>query len=657
MCLLGWPLAACAQREFDGGKSSYRHVGSHYSLGNSSIEAGWDVVDERLVNFKVTNLLSPARTIAIESPLSLLLDDGRIIKMSDLHFVTHPELAQLTVNPEASRYSERIPGQKFSGVLSDNNGAFEIEWSLLLRDGSQYLRQVFTISPAHADLAIRDLRLIDLRLPDAHPVGSVRGSPIVDGNFFFAFEHPLSSSAAIGGRATSDLRRALAVPAGQSVTYSSVVGVAPAGQMRRAFLGYIERERAHPYRTFLHYNSWLDIGAFTPYGETEALDRINTFGQELHVKRSVVLDSFLFDDGWDNHSSLWSFSEGFPNGFSTVLEATKKYGAEPGVWLSPWGGYSKPKQERVQFGKDAGFEIVDGGFALSGPKYYERFREVCIEMIRKYGVNQFKFDGTGNADRVVPGSKFDSDFDAAIHLISDLRELKPDIYINLTTGTYASPFWLLYADSIWRGGGDTGLAGVGSDRERWITYRDSETFSGVVGKGPLFPLNSLMLHGIVYAKSERHLNSDPGNDFANEVRSYFGSGTQLQEMYITPSFLTKENWDTLAEAAKWSRQNADVLKDTHWIGGDPMWLNVYGWASWSPKKAILVLRNPSDHRQTISLDLKQVFEVPSEVSGVFSAKSPWKEDANKPFREMDMRTPQEIDLAPFQVLTLEMQPK
>ncbi len=72
--------------------------------------------------------------------------------------------------------------------------------------------------------------------------------------------------------------------------------------------------------------------------------------------------------------------------------------------------------------------------ALSGPKYYQRFHEVVTEMVTKYGVNQFKFDGTGNADRVVKGSEFSSDFDAAIHLIGDLRRLKPELFINLTTG-------------------------------------------------------------------------------------------------------------------------------------------------------------------------------------------------------------------------------
>ena len=197
----------------------------------------------------------------------------------------------------------------------------------------------------------------------------------------------------------------------------------------------------------------------------------------------MKLDSFLFDDGWDNHKSLWKFNAGFPDGFAPLKERRQKYGADPGVWMSPWGGYSKPKQERIAFGKAAGYEIVDGGYALSGPKYYAAFRDVCLEMIQKYGVNQFKFDGTGNVDSVFPGSRFDSDFAAAIHLIGELRAAKPDLFINLTTGTWPSPFWLMHADSIWRGGEDDSTAGVGPYRERWITYRDAQTYERVVQNG------------------------------------------------------------------------------------------------------------------------------------------------------------------------------
>jgi hypothetical protein len=354
------------------------------------------------------------------------------------------------------------------------------------------------------------------------------------------------------------------------------------------------------------------------------------------VKRGVTMDSFLFDDGWDDHASLWSFNSGFPNGFVPIRDAAKVYGFAPGVWMSPWGGYSKPKQERVRFGAAAGFEIEDGGFALSGPKYYERFRDVCLKMIRGQGVNQFKFDGTGNVNRVVPGSRFDSDFDAMIHLIGELREAKPDVYVNLTTGT---------------------TAGVGTQRERWITYRDEQTYERVVAKGPLFPLNSLMLHGIIYAQYNKRLNDDPGDDFGNEVRSYFGSGTQLQEMYITPSLLTEKNWDVLAEAARWSRENADVLKDTHWVGGDPAWLEVYGWASWSEGKSILVLRNPSDKAQGITLDVGEALELPRGAGRTFVARSPWKEDVGKAAVSLVAGIPHRFELKPFEVVTLELQPK
>jgi hypothetical protein len=46
-------------------------------------------------------------------------------------------------------------------------------------------------------------------------------------------------------------------------------------------------------------------------------------------------------------------------------------------------------------------------------------------MISKYGVNQFKIDGTGNASQVFPGSIFDSDFSAAIHLIENCASKTP----------------------------------------------------------------------------------------------------------------------------------------------------------------------------------------------------------------------------------------
>ena len=165
-----------------------------------------------------------------------------------------------------------------------------------------------------------------------------------------------------------------------------------------------------------------------------------------------------------------------------------------------------------------------------------------------------------------------------------------------------------------------------------------------------------MLHGMIYAQQHEELSKDPDNDFRNEMRSYFGTGTQLQEMYITPSLLSQQNWDDLAEAAKWSRANAEVLKDTHWVGGDPKWLEVYGWAAWTPKKGILTLRNPSDKPQTMRLKLADVFELPESAAQLYRARSPWKSDAGKLAIELDARQEHVFALAPFEVLTLEMTP-
>jgi hypothetical protein len=254
--------------------------------------------------------------------------------------------------------------------------------------------------------------------------------------------------------------------------------------------------------------------------------------------------------------------------------------------------------------------VDEQGLALSGPRYFALFHDTTVNLLRRYGINQFKLDGTGSADKVTPGSEFDSDFAAAIALIGDLRAIKPDLFINLTTGTWPSPFWLITADSIWRGGDDHSFAGVGSDRQRWITYRDADTYGGIVRLGPLFPLNSLMLHGIIFARKSQGLDHAADGDFEDEVRSYFASGTGLQELYVSPDLLSEKNWDDLAAAAKWARTHAAVLRDSHWIGGDPARGEVYGWAAWAPGQATLALRNPGDQSRRFELDIGAALELP-----------------------------------------------
>jgi hypothetical protein len=601
------------------------------------------------------------RTIDLPESFILVLKDKSVLRSTEMQ-VTRASDSILATDPHRSlliSHDDRSTSTSACWSFATPRFSADLQWCVIVRPGLAYARQLLSITATTQDLPIAEIRLLHFADPTAHVEGVVKGSPLVSANMFFGFESPLSVSTVRDREVTASLFRDLPLRAGQSITYSSVVGTSRPGQLRRAFLSYIESERPRPYQPFLHYNSWFDLGYENRFDENGALDRINAFGQQLTVARHVQLDSFLFDDGWDDPTTLWGFNSGFPRGFTKAGAVAAQYKAGIGVWLSPWGGYSDQKKQRIAYGREHGYEILHDGYALSGPKYFEKFEDTCLTMIDQYNVNQFKFDGTGNADSVFPGSTFDSDFDAAIHLIERLRKKKPAIFINLTTGTTASPFWLFYADSIWRGGEDHDFSGVGTPRQRWITYRDAQTYKNIVRHGPLFPLNSLMLHGIVYAKQAKDLTTDPANDFADEVHSYFGTGTQLQEMYITPSLLSPTNWDTLADAARWSRSHADTLKDVHWVGGDPDQLHVYGWAAWSPQEGVITLRNPSNSPQEFSVEVSKVFELQPSDPATYKVQSVWRDEKNSAHKfPAEMRKDQRfsIHLAPFEVITLEAMP-
>jgi len=628
-------------------------------LQNRLISCTWSVSEERLKPRYIRNKLTK-KTIQMRNTQCFLfvLEGGQLINASDLKIVGGPKLNKLRPNNESCRLAEQFGGRQISVTLASSDNNLEVEWRAILRDGSNYIRQEVTLTAANKSIKVEEIVLLELSESNAKVMGTVDGSPVVVGNMFFAYEHPLSKSKILQ-RSLNVLRCSLPymifLKPGEPIVHSSVMGVVPQGQLRRGFLYYVERERAHPYRPFLHYNSWYDIG----YGaekilEHDFLEVIKLFANELTEQRKVVMDSFVLDDGWDDPASLWRFHKGFPNGFSNLQKTAKEYDSNLGAWLSPFGGYGKAKAERLKYGQQQGFETNRSGFSLAGSTYYSRFRDVCTKMLREYGLNYFKFDGIGVGGRPAgTNSQFAPDMNALLRLISDLRRVKPDVFINITTGTWPSPFWLWYGDSIWRGGSDWSTHGWGSKRRQQITYRDKETYHNVVIRAPLYPLNSLMTQGVMFAN---HGLPDENEPLADDIRAFFAGGTDCQELYITPSLMRPQDWDALAEAAQWSRSNADVLVDTHWIGGDPARGEIYGWASWSKKKGILALRNPLDKPGTITIDIGKAFELPEGAIQKYSLKSPWKKDTGKTAVGLTAGGKHTFELKPFEVLVFDATP-
>jgi len=657
------------------GAATARLEGGRLVLENAVLRATWDLSGGCLKMAEFENRLSGTR-LGGGAAIRLGLAGGRSIAGSDLPLAGPATLERLAPSPAAVRLADRSAGWRARVPLVSAEGKVHLTWEAVLRDQSNDVR-VEASATAPPECPVETLTLVDLPGPDAQVAGKVEGSPIVAGDIFAACEHPLAANRVENGRIVCSV--GVFLPSGErsafSVVRSAVFGVAPgglrraqpsglrraqpSGQMRRAFLYYLEHERARPYAPLLHYNSWYDIAwGDRKMNEEVCREAIEVFGRELVEKRGVPIDSFVFDDGWDDNRTLWKFHSGFPRGFTPVRTAAEKYHSAVGVWLSPWGGYNQAKQERVAYGREQGFELNRKGFSLAGPRYYQRFREVCLGMVRDYGVNYFKFDGIAQGVSAGgAGGEFASDVDALLRLTGDLRRLRPDLFINITTGTWPSPFWLRDGDSIWRSGGDMGFAGEGSLRQQWINYRDGITYQWIVRRAPLYPLNSLMTQGICHSQlGSASKFSEDLKDFRDEVRSFFASGTQLQELYIRPQMLSPAMWDALAEGASWSRKNADVLADVHWIGGDPKQRQIYGWAAWSPRQGMLALRNPSPSPGSISLDLAAALELPAGAPRYYRLQSPFPGDGTTSNRETSPGVPQVFELAPFEVLVLEAIP-
>ncbi len=635
-------------------------VGSEdMTLANSAVACKWSFREGRLKPVSITNRQTGAALpLQDDECFQLLLANGRTVKASDLKIV-RPDIENVSPHPQATRLGERRGGRGLHMALATPDGSVTVYWRVVLRDGSNYVRQYVSLTPKKTEPALREIILIQLTAPQAKPAGILDGSPVVVGDMFFAFEHPLSKVQVLDSKRLEvrcSLPRTAPWKAGEEQVYRSVMGVVPPGQLRRGFLYYVEQERAQPYRPFLHYNSWYDLG----YGlgkilEPDALKVIDLFGKELIEGRKVVMDSFVPDDGWDDPASLWRFHDGFPNGFAALQQRAQQYHAAVGAWLSPWGGYGKAKEERMKYGLQEGFETNKNGFSMAGPKYYGRFRDACLGMVRNYGLNYFKFDGisSGGAPTGAP-AEFAADVEALLRLIGDLRAARPDLFINVTTGTWSSPYWLWYADSTWRSGSDWSTCGWGPKRQQQVTYRDAQTYQNVVRRAPLYPINSLMTQGIMLAN---HALPDNTGGFVEDIRAFFVSGTNCQELYITPSLLNAQDWDALAEAAKWSRENADVLVDTHWMGGDPAKGEIYGWASWSPRKGILGLRNPKDEPGKITIDMGKAFELPPGAVQQYSLKSPWQDGSATEPVILSAGKEHTFELKPFEVLVFDAAPR
>jgi len=544
---------------------------------------------------------------------------GREIRPAGLY-----RIEPIEGDPAALRQDDRFSGYRLTQEYQLAETGQRWSWWAELRAGAHFL--VCGVRWVPDQLPEGRCRVVFYDEPQgsARRLGEVDGSPIVVDGWFLGCEHPMAENIAGDGQ----LRCAIPIwktPGRATVRYTFAVGRVITGQLRRDFLTYVERRRARPYRLFVNYNSWWDIAdGGKLMTESECLAVIERFGEELVRQRKTGIDSLVFDDGWDDPRTFWGFHGGFPAGFARLAKKAAAYGTAIGTWLSPFGGYGQAKQERLKYGREHGFEVAEYGFSLAGPRYFDRFRSVCRQMIEDFRVNYFKFDGIAGNNASGAGERFAPDVEALLRLCEDLRRVNPEIYLSITTGTWPSPYWLWFGDSVWRNGQDCGVAGWGPPRRQWITYRDGIVKRMIVDRAPLYPLNALMTipvcfarRGLVARLKVDAISSPDLDDLRDEMWMGFASGTQLAELYVSPDLMAPQAWDQLAECIRWARAHQETLRNVHWVGGDPLEGGVYGYAAWSPAGGTLVLRNPADRPQGFAFCLRDIWDLPDREAGPF----------------------------------------
>lgn len=631
-----WAQAVIFPQKKQPGVAKITQKSNSYQLANKVLKASFINTGGKLYFNGCSELgLQPSTEL-----FKVLLGDGKTITASEMK-LEDVKMVTLAENPSAATASLRYAGKALEARFTYEE--LSIVWRAVLRNGSHYLRTEMDIQAAK-DLPMKGIVAMNYLVAKnsaytaPEVVGNTRGAILASNHIFAGLETPMGlNSCKDEGNATHIeglWRRNTTLKAGKTWNISSVVGLVAPKQLRRSFLAYSERERAVAWRPYPVYISWYELNidrnnAPAPSYKgnmtvEQCADVVSHWKTHFYDKYQMAPKAFVWDDGWDQYGT-WTFNPNFPNGFDEPANEAKKMGTGIGAWLGPVGGYGQSGEYRRAYWRSK------GGMQLSNEDYYNFFIRCCTNMIDRYDFRFFKFDGiSAQASAIGPdeGTRGEENAEAIISIERAVRQKRPDIFLNTTVGTWASPFWFHFTDAVWRQEGDYGEAGdQGTDRERWITYRDRLVYQNFIQRSPVCPINTLMTHGFILSRWGAVSKNMDYDGIVREMRCAFACGSGMVELYNDYKLMDeiKDNqgnagalWKDLAECIKWQQEQADVLPDAHWVGGNP-WdgkkANVYGWAAWNGKKSVLTLRNPSNSAQTFTTTLREALDIPAYVRG------------------------------------------
>jgi hypothetical protein len=406
-----------------------------------------------------------------------------------------------------------------------------------------------------------------------------------------------------------------------------VNAITPEPYVKKWFFSYADDIRVAPARPYVLYNSWYDLrSADYPrvpkdavMNETNTLRIAHLLQKNMIAKNNIHLDAFVLDDGWDVYASDWKLRDKqFPNGLKPIADTLAKTHTKLGLWLGPTGGYSFA-MKRVQWMGEHGYEVTGHKYiygsammCLAGKNYSALFRKRTTDFVKNDGVGYFKWDGIqfacSEANHGHPVGIYSrrAVMQSVIDKCKAVRAIDSNVYLNITSGTWLSPWWLPYANQIWMDAADYGFADLPSisRRDNAMTYRDYALYNDFKTRNLWFPVANLMTHGIIKGRLESISKGGESIDrFTNNAVLYFARGVSMWELYISPDILTPAEWHALSQSIKWARSRFPLMKTTFMVGGNPAKGKTYGYVHFVNNKGVIAVRNPKITADSIQLKL------------------------------------------------------
>ena len=525
--------------------------------------------------------------------------------------------------------------------LKGINNSFDLQLTYQLEEKAFYVRRKLAIRDSRSQghflrwiWPYRSTIFQDISLIKSGGFGRPLAFMTGDGGAFFGLEYPASENSIILRDGEKNSIRC-GQEIGERIRSSSiesewvVEGLSPNLHIKLWFLKYLDRIRVMPLKPYLLYNTWYDVRApeivKTPehvMNEKNLLRIIKCFRKEMFEKRGINLDAFVLDDGWDIYRSDWMLNEEqFPHGLAPIRKALEKMGTSLGLWFGPTGGYSNRKL-RIGWMREHDYEVIKDQLCIAGKNYRNLFKKRVVDFVHDDGVGYYKWDGIqfscSEPDHGHPVGIYSrrSVMESVIDLCRSVRSENPDIFLNITSGTWLSPWWLKYANAIWMQGSDYGYSDIPSisRRDRAITYRDFVLFDDFKRNDFWFPIANLMTHGIIKGHLQKlGGESEPLNKFTDNALLYLARGVSMWELYISPNILSDGEWNALEKSIKWAKDRFEILKSTEMVGGNPKKREAYGYAHFKGKHGVIAARNPFIE--------SRVLEVPLAISQGLSSNA------------------------------------